>query len=91
MAQVIAFLPGTMLTMSTTASGHLLFEHLFNLSHLLLDLADELFVLASGGHIGVIDDLSHFLVHGTLRLMQTAFNFAHSALLRLVSPFLLRR
>jgi hypothetical protein len=76
----------TMLRMSAAASVHLLLEHLFNLSHFLLDFADELFLSAFGGQIGVVDDLSRFLFNGTLRLMQIAFDFVLRALIHLVSP-----
>jgi hypothetical protein len=72
------FLPGanrTALRMCAAASAplfleHLLLEHLFHLSNFLLDFAAELFVLAFGGQIGVVDDLSRFFFNGTLRFMR---------------------
>jgi hypothetical protein len=70
-----------------TAPTHLLLEYLFNLSHFLLDFADELFVLAFGSQVGVVDDPSRLLFNGTLRLMQTAFNFVLRALFHVVSPY----
>jgi hypothetical protein len=51
-----------MLTMSATAPAHLLLEYLFNLSHFLLDFADEIFVLAFVSQVGIVHDLSRLLL-----------------------------
>jgi len=67
-------------------SAVLLLEHLFNLSHFLLDLAGELFVLAFGGQIGIVDDLTRLLFDSTLRLMQIAFDFVLRALIHVIPP-----
>jgi hypothetical protein len=67
-------------------SAVLLLERLFNLSHFLLDLPGELFVLAFGGQIGVVDDLARLLFDGTLHLMQSAFDFVFCALIHLIPP-----
>ena len=55
-------------------TGHLLFEHLFNLADFLLDLAAELFGLAFGRQVGVVRDLSHLLSDFTFHFMKLAFD-----------------
>src|ERR1035441_47369 len=69
-----------------TADTGLLLEHLFNLADFLLDLARDFFGLTFSLQIGVVSDLSHFLLDSTFQIMKLSFDLILRARLPLVSP-----
>jgi len=66
----------------------LLLKDLFNLPDLFLDLAGELFSFPTGLQVGVVRNLSDFLLYFALRLMELTFDLILGTRFHFFSPFL---
>jgi hypothetical protein len=65
---------------------YLLVEHFFNLANFLLNFSAEFFILPFGYQVGIVGNVSRFLLCGTLQFMKLALHLILCAHFHKFSP-----